>query len=335
MPKKIRLLLSHSPNPYFNLAYEDWIFRDMDPEIPVLFLWRNQPCVVIGRFQNPWAECHLEKMSQDNVLLVRRQSGGGAVFQDLGNTNFTFMAGRKLYDKAVNNQIILKALQDLGVMAQVSGRNDIVVSTPEGDKKISGSAYKENRDRCFHHGTMLINANLSRLSDYLNPDKKKLEMKGITSVRSRVMNLQEINPQINHELLCQKVIEHFFSHYQLESEVEILSEDQLGPKDYFEHLKSDLWRLGETPEFAHHFEERLSFGQLEVYLQVIKGVIKKATLYSDSLHPEMIECMALEFEGQNYDAQGISQAFLKAKGQLPMLQSELLEAEDFFLKQIK
>lgn len=179
----LRLLLSDSYDPWFNLAVEESIFRQMPATQRVLFLWRNADTVVIGRAQNPWKECNTRRMEEDNVRLARRSSGGGAVFHDLGNTCFTFMAGKPEYDKTVSTNIVLTALNALGVAAEASGRNDLVVKTAEGDRKVSGSAYRETMDRGFHHGTLLLNADLSRLANYLNPDKKKLQAKGITSVR--------------------------------------------------------------------------------------------------------------------------------------------------------
>jgi len=160
----LKIFHSDSHDPWFNLATEDWIFRDMDPNQRVLFLWRNAETVVIGRFQNPWVECNTSRMEADGIKLARRQSGGGAVFQDLGNTNFTFMTGRQFYNKNDNNQIILNALRAHGIEGEASGRNDLVVTDDEGARKFSGSAFKETKDRCFHHGTLLLNANLQKTS---------------------------------------------------------------------------------------------------------------------------------------------------------------------------
>lgn len=202
--KPLRLLLSDSYDPWFNLAVEDCIFREMTTQ-RVLFLWRNAETVVIGQAQNPWKECNTRRMEEDGIRLARRSSGGGAVFHDLGNTCFTFMAGKPEYDKSVSTNIILDALKRLGIDASASGRNDLVVQTAEGERKISGSAYRETADRGFHHGTLLLNADLSRLANYLNPDVKKLQAKGITSVRSRVANLSEFVPDINHEQICEAV----------------------------------------------------------------------------------------------------------------------------------
>lgn len=175
----LRLLLSDSYDPWFNLAVEECIFRQMPATQRVLFLWRNADTVVIGRAQNPWKECNTRRMEEDHVRLARRSSGGGAVFHDLGNTCFTFMAGKPEYDKTVSTAIVLAALNSLGVTADASGRNDLVVKTDSGDRKVSGSAYRETMDRGFHHGTLLLNADLSRLANYLNPDQKSCRLKAL------------------------------------------------------------------------------------------------------------------------------------------------------------
>ena len=206
---KLRILKSAVTNPWFNLATEDWIFQALDPQSHTLFLWRNSETVVIGRSQNPWVECKTDKMAEDDVFLARRQSGGGAVFHDLGNTNFTFLSPKADYDQDANFTIIINALRKLGVDATLSGRNDMQV----GDKKISGSAFKHSVDRSFHHGTLLVNADMQKLGDYLNPHPLKLQAKGIKSVRSRVANLVEFNDTINHKTLSQAMIEAFCEYY--------------------------------------------------------------------------------------------------------------------------
>ena len=117
---------------------------------------------------------------------------------------------------------MLAALNSLGVTAEASGRNDLVVKTDSGDRKVSGSAYRETIDRGFHHGTLLLNADLSRLANYLNPDQKKLKAKGITSVRGRVANLVELLPGITHQHICEAIQEAFFSHYGERVDAEVI-----------------------------------------------------------------------------------------------------------------
>lgn len=168
MSGKLRLLLSESYDPWFNLAVEECIFKQMPADQRVLFLWRNDNTVVIGRAQNPWKECNTRKMEEDGVKLARRSSGGGAVFHDLGNTCFTFMAGKPEYNKTISTQIILDGLSKAGIQATASGRNDLVVPLADGERKISGSAYKETKDRGFHHGTLLINADSGSINEKIN-----------------------------------------------------------------------------------------------------------------------------------------------------------------------
>jgi len=338
---KLRIFISSVTDPWFNLATENWIFRDMDPAVKILFLWRNQETVVIGRYQNPWVECNLEQMERDNVLLARRQSGGGAVFHDLGNTNFTFLTGVDAYDKQVNNQVIINALSTFGIQAYASGRNDILVDDlGDGEgRKISGSAFKQTKDRAFHHGTLLINANLTKLSNYLNPPVKKLEAKGIKSVRARVANLENFAPQINHEHLSEAIIHSFCQHYGTKCEVEYLDYDFLkgisSLNEYYQSLKDWNWRFGETPAFSHHLEERFEWGGMDVHLDVLKGIIRDCKIYSDSLHPEMIEQIMQAFTQTNYNQQSIAQTITKLKHGLPMYEDYLDEFGNWLILQIK
>ena len=213
--KNVRVYISESHDPFFNLATEDWLFRNADLEEETLFLWRNKPTIVIGRNQNPWKEIHIGKMEEAGVVLSRRQSGGGAVYQDLGNTNFTFVSHRDEFSKERNNAILVAALASFNVPVVASGRNDIVMSGDDG-RKISGSAFKFTKDRAFHHGTLLIDVQLNALGALLNPSKAKLLSKGITSVAARVVNLTEINSAITHESLSAAIMREFYQCYSEE-----------------------------------------------------------------------------------------------------------------------
>lgn len=317
MSSNLRVLVANTTNPFFNLATEDWIFHDMAPDGKVLFLWRNEPSIIVGRGQNVWSECALDKVEEDGVHVVRRHSGGGAVYQDLGNTCFTFMGSkengfttRELY--ARNNQILISALESFGIGAQASGRNDLVVEVDEQIFKVSGSAFRESKDRCFHHGTMLMNVDLSKLGDYLTPDNTKLAAKGIKSVKSRVANLQTLRPDLDHDSFLQALTVQFFAHYHATCEIEFLDESYLQSVEslatYYQKLKSWDWVYGKTPNFQHTMKTRFTWGGCELHLDTDKGVIMKAKVYSDALQPELLEEATAKLAGRPYSKAGVKSA---------------------------
>ncbi|HGY5237061.1 TPA: lipoate--protein ligase A [Aeromonas salmonicida subsp. pectinolytica] len=323
----LRLLVSDSHDPLFNLAVEECIFRQMDPNQRVLFLWRNANTVVIGRAQNPWKECNTRRMEEDGVTLARRSSGGGAVFHDLGNSCFTFMAGKPGYDKSISTAIVLDALKLLGVSAFASGRNDLLVATQDGDRKVSGSAYRETHDRGFHHGTLLLDADLSRLANYLNPDPKKLAAKGISSVRSRVANLCELLPGIEHQQVSHALIEAFFAHDGARVSPEHISPTQLpdlpGFADTFARQRSWEWNFGHAPAFTHQLDERFDWGGVELHFDVEKGVIGRAQIFSDSLDPAPLDALAQRLVGVTYRSDAIAALLGQLKADFPARQAEL------------
>lgn len=285
--------------------------------------------VVIGRAQNPWKECNTRRMEEDHVRLARRSSGGGAVFHDLGNTCFTFMAGKPEYDKTVSTAIVLAALNSLGVTAEASGRNDLVVKTDSGDRKVSGSAYRETIDRGFHHGTLLLNADLSRLANYLNPDQKKLQAKGITSVRGRVANLVELLPGITHQHICEAIQEAFFNHYGERVDAEVISPDNTPDlpnfAETFARQSSWEWNFGQAPAFSHLLDERFRWGGVELHFDVEKGHITRAQAFTDSLNPAPLEALAARLVGCQYRAEVLQQQCEALVGDFPEQEAELKE----------
>lgn len=331
MTEQLRIFISASTDPWFNLAVEECIFRQMPANQKVLYLWRNADTVVIGRGQNPWKECNTRRMEADQVKLARRQSGGGAVFHDLGNTNFTFMAGKPGYDKSVSTAIILRALASLGINASASGRNDLIVQTEQGERKISGSAYRETPDRGFHHGTLLLSADLSRLANYLNPDPKKLASKGIASVRSRVANLNEIRADIDHEIICEAIQHAFVAYYSSDNStmpiVEYISPENMPglPKfaEQYAIQKSWEWNFGKALEFTHLLEQRFDWGGVELHFDVHKGHISQVKSYTDSLYPELIEAVEACLVGCIYNHAEVTQRLASLNVQFPTHSVEL------------
>ena len=337
---KLRILKSAVTNPWFNLATEDWIFNTLDPESHTLFLWRNSETVVIGRSQNPWVECKIDKMEADDVFLARRQSGGGAVFHDLGNTNFTFLSPKADYDQDANFTIIVNALKKLGIDAEQSGRNDMQV----GDKKISGSAFKHASDRSFHHGTLLVNANMQKLGDYLNPHPLKLQAKGIKSVRSRVANLVEFNEDINHETLSDAIIEAFCEYYQDTdyddtTPVEELDRDTLAKEPslnaYYEQMADWNWRFGKTPQFSHHVETRFDWGIIDLHMDVQQAVITDVVIFSDALNVELIDLLKETLIGVKYNKYEIKNSLAELAKAQPELATQVNDFEQWLVSEME
>jgi lipoate-protein ligase A len=245
--------------------------------------------------------------------LARRTTGGGAVFHDLGNTNFTFLSPKVGYKRENNIQIILQALKKMGIQGEASGRNDLLISFSDGPRKFSGSAYREKQDRAFHHGTLLLHANLARLGEYLTPNPKKLQAKGKESVRARVANLEEMAPGINHDKIVELMIRSFEQFYSATAEVEQLTLESLQKipelKKQYDELSSWEWLYGKTLEFTHQMSEYLSLGFFDFKFQVSDAAISDLQIFSDSLYPHLIEDMVQILKGQQYTGSSIQNAF--------------------------
>lgn len=333
----LRLLFSNSYDPWFNLSLEEYIFKNMTKNQSILFLWRNQNTVVIGRAQNAWKECNTRRMARDSIRLARRCSGGGAVFHDLGNTCFTFMSTHKSYDNNVSFNIILNGLTELGINAFLSGRNDIVVNTKLGQRKVSGSAYRTMFDRKFHHGTLLLNVDLNKLTYYLNPDYKKLHTKGITSIRSRVTNLTEFNSNINHELVCEKLIESFVKYHKQTVIPEIFSKKNVfqipGFSEQFDKQRCWDWNFGNAPAFQHQLDNRFHWGSVELFFNIENGVISNSCVFTDSLDPLPLEELSSRLIGVSYNTHCIQQCCLKWIQHWPKCQ-ELQDVSSWLIQKI-
>ena len=167
-----------SSDPCTNLAIENQILLNLDADTVHILFWINNPCVVMGRFQNPFLECKLDKMIKDGVLLVRRQSGGGCVYHDLNNLNYSFITNKIHHNKDNNHKILIDALSSFEIDAFSTKRVDLFLCDNGTDKKFSGSAFKEKKDTAFHHGTLLIDSDLDRLNYYLTP--KDLNVKSVS-----------------------------------------------------------------------------------------------------------------------------------------------------------
>lgn len=201
MINSIKIVRGDGFNPYYNLAQEEYLTTTVNKGELIIYLWQNKHTIVIGRNQNAWQECHVEKFIQDGGKIARRLSGGGAVYHDLGNLNFTFCVRKEDYDIDRQLSVILTAVQALGIKAEKTGRNDITIE----QKKFSGNAFYKQGDFCYHHGTLLLSVDSEQMLKFLNVDKAKLQSKGVDSVKSRVINLKEYNANITVESMCKQI----------------------------------------------------------------------------------------------------------------------------------
>lgn len=285
-----RYLETSCVDPYENLALEELLFETQG-DGTTFYLWQNERTVVIGRNQNAWRECRVEQLEGEEGKLARRSSGGGAVFHDLGNLNFTFILPREDYDLVRQLGVIQKAAAKFGIETSFTGRNDLVLTSTS--EKFSGNAFRFSSNVALHHGTILISADFSRLGRYLAPSQMKLESKGVKSVVSRVTNLGLRNPALTVESMKAALREAFqeeYGAYEPHS-WDLIDQEALETKRA--KYASWDWKFGTTPAFNVSFENRFPFGCMELLLNVQNGVVVSCACYTDA----MDDTLATRVEG--------------------------------------
>jgi lipoate-protein ligase A len=303
------IVLSQSSNPWFNLALEEHLFSTIHEDEVIMYLWQNHDTVVIGNNQNPWKECDLNTIEADGVKVARRLSGGGAVYHDIGNLNFTFIAGNALYDQERQLNVILEAVNSFGFSAAFSGRNDLLID----GKKFSGNAYFYGDSASFHHGTLLVCADLMRLSKYLTPSNHKIISKGIDSVSSRVMNLNAGKQEITISDLKERLITSFQSEYGECAFSKSFFQDSETMQELdglYEKYSSWQWIFGESPSFEVHFEKGYSWGEIWIGLALVDGCIHEIKIFTDTLILTFVQKMKEALQGISYDFPSIEKALL-------------------------
>ncbi|UOQ92784.1 lipoate--protein ligase [Halobacillus shinanisalinarum] len=309
------LVINHdveSNDPHINLAVEEYALKNLDINETYLLFYVNKPSIIIGKNQNTVEEINTNYVEDNGIHVVRRLSGGGAVYHDLGNLSFSFITkddGDSFHDFAKFTEPVTKALNKLGVAAELSGRNDIVVN----GRKISGNAQFTTKGRMFSHGTLMLDSEIENVVSALNVKTEKIKSKGIKSIRSRVANISEfLEEPITINEFKNLIIRYIFD---VEDEKEA-PYYQLTEQDWEEiHKIADErynnwnWNYGKSPKFNIQHTKRIEgAGSYDIRLDVVKGYIRNAKIYGDFFGIGDIADIENKLVDIKYERQAISDA---------------------------
>lgn len=304
---------NESDNPFFNHALEEYVLKNMDED--VFILWKNRPAILIGRNQNTLTEINEEYVKGENIDVVRRLSGGGTVFNDYGNINFTFITKKSQNQSSLKNGFekfalpVIKALESLGVRAIFTGRNDILVD----EKKISGNAQYYYKNKILHHGTLLFSGNLDKLGKALKMKPLKYQDKGVKSVRSRVTNISEhLSNKMDVMEFKNYLKEYIMEYYNIREEY-VLNNQEIEQvieiqKNRFE---SKEWNYGKISEYNFLKEEKFTSGTVEILMRIRNGIIEKLKIHGDFFGEKSILILENILQGSGLDEEEI---MLKLQG---------------------
>lgn len=304
--------------PERNLAMEEYLLFHTEQGECILYLWQNEHTVVVGRNQNCWKECDVSRLKEEGGHFVRRLSGGGAVYHDLGNLNFTFLVRKEDYDLEKQLLVIRRAVESFGIPVEISGRNDLLAC----GRKFSGNAYYESGEFAYHHGTILINVDKERMARYLTVSRDKLKSKGVDSVRSRVGNLKSFCPELTVEKMKQAMKQAFgevYGRIPQQRKIEEMEEVKILEEKY----ASFDWKYGRRIAFTHDFSRRFPWGGVEWELSVNEGRIREAVLYSDALDTMLTEA-AKQLEGCVYEREAVKQRIRECQALKPEIREDLV-----------
>ena len=278
----MRYLKNPSTNPYYNMAFDEYCLESLPIDEPVFFLWQNRPAVIVGYNQEVNTEVNLDYLKEKGIALVRRVTGGGAVYHDLENLNYTIVGRSEDLERDYPEYaaLMMKALQALGVPATLSGRNDILV---EG-KKVSGFAKRVCKNRLMVHGTLMYNVDVDVLTHVLNPSTTKLQSKGIASVRCRVTNLCNYLPEFSDIQAFKNRLEEILSNNYSDAENK-LSEADLAHNQRLtdEKFATWEWNYGRSPKATLVHSARLACGTVEIHLTLAENRIASCRFGGDFL----------------------------------------------------
>lgn len=277
---------TNSYSAYHNLATEEYLIRECEKNnIPILFIWQNENAVVIGKNQNAYTECNIEFAKENTIQIVRRTTGGGAVYHDLGNINFSIILPKFQYDTEKTIDMIVAALNNIGVNAKKNGRNDICI----GEEKISGNAFYSNEKVGMHHGTILYELNETTMASVLSVPKYKLSKHGVSSVKSRVTDIKSKYPRIQIEDIFKTIKNQFMISFGL-SEIEEKNIDKNDINDsLIKKYYSDEWNINKICQYETLFDKLFDWGYLRMTVKYEGNQLVDLEFESDSLEVDVLE----------------------------------------------
>lgn len=297
-------------DPRINLAIEEYVLKNMDIDVDsYLLFYINEPSIIIGKNQNTVEEVNTEYVDANGIHVVRRLSGGGAVYHDLGNLNFSFLTkddGDSFRNFAKFTQPVIEALEKMGVKAELKGRNDILVD----GKKISGNAQFATKGRMFSHGTLMFDTEIERVVQALRVKKDKIESKGIKSIRSRVTNIKDyMEEDMTIEQFRMEILKSIFGGEEHIQYAPLTEQDwenihQLSKERY----QTWEWNYGRSPKFNMQHSHRFPVGGIDVRLQVNKGTIEDIHIYGDFFGLGEVADLEKALIGTTYNREAILNA---------------------------
>jgi lipoate-protein ligase A len=305
----LSIISSLSFNPYSNLGLEEYLLNICKSNEAILYLWQNKNTVVIGKNQNCWKECRVSELESDGGYLARRLSGGGAVYHDIGNLNYTYICPKEYYNIQKQTESVINAVRRFGIDAKITGRNDLTIN----GRKFSGNAYYKTAENCYQHGTIMIASDSNAVEKYLSVSKAKLESHNVDSVRSRICSLREFDNSVQIEDVKRNLIDAFSDSLSItaarfsDNRIKNTELDKLISK----YMSAD-WKYNSRRDFSFTLNNRFAWGGIEIGFEISGSEIETVSLYTDSMNTSYFDRLRKSLIHSCFNYSSISITLAKA-----------------------